>query len=55
MLLHGIGDTFWDGMAEGVTFGFALAGLIMAILHVTGRLAKIECFKKRRLNDNKQD
>ena len=44
-------ETFWAGFAEGSTLGLALCAIIMAILYVTGKLAKITEAKKKLLND----
>lgn len=41
-----LGDTFWVGFCKGITFGLALAAMIMGILYTTGALAKVQTCKK---------
>ena len=40
-----LGDTFWVGFCKGVTFGLALAAMIMGILYTTGAMTKVQSFK----------
>lgn len=47
MLLMDIGHTFWTGLAEGATFGMAMASMIIGILYTTGYLTRISESKKR--------
>ena len=38
-------DTFWVGFCKGVTFGLALAAMILGILYTTGAMTKVQAFK----------
>ena len=40
-----LGDTCWVGFCKGVTFGLALAAMIMGILYTTGAMTKVQTFK----------
>ena len=48
------GPTFWTGFWKGVTFSTALVAMAMGILYTTGAMIKINAFKKRLLNRNKE-
>ena len=40
-----LGDTFWVGFCKGITFGLALAAMILGILYTTGALSKALAYK----------
>ncbi len=48
-----IGDTFWIGFIKGVTLGITFGAMILGLLFVTGRMAKVTAFKKRILDRQK--
>ena len=49
MELAGVGDTFWIGFLKGVTLGVTFGVMILGLLFVSGRMAKVVAFKKRLL------
>ena len=44
-----VGDTFWIGFIKGLTLGMSFGAMILGLLFVTGRLAKVMAFKRRLL------
>ena len=49
MQVTDLGDTFWIGFGKGLTFGIAFGAMLLGLLFVTGRMAKIMAFKRRLL------
>ena len=44
-----VNGTFWTGFLDGATIGIAMGAMILGILFLTGRMAKIRAFKMRLL------
>ena len=42
-----LADTFWTGVAKGVTMGIALGAMLMGLLYTTGYMARMREFKMR--------
>ncbi len=50
MEVMGTADTFWAGYIKGVTLGISFGAMILGLLFVSGRMAKVMAFKKRLLS-----
>jgi len=48
-------DTFWVGFLKGVSMGFAIGAMILGLLYVTGKLAKMMEAKRRLLGLDRQE
>ncbi len=48
-------DTFLTGLLHGFTFTLALGAMIMGLLYISGRLAKLSAFKKRLTGKDKEE
>ena len=48
-------DTFWNGFANGITFGIALGAMILGLLYVTGVMQKVQAFKMRLIGKDIQE
>lgn len=47
--------SFWVGFLDGATIGLAIGAMILGILFLTGRMAKIRAFKMRLFGRNVSD
>ena len=43
------GDSFWIGFVKGLALGIAFGAMLLGLLFVTGRMAKVMAFKRRLL------